>query len=89
MSHHDSCQRFGGMLNIAREGHGMLAIGGLSPRILVFGGYNIDDGNLKTIEAWDDVKETWTIAPYEMETPRGYFGLLATPSSTICNNHEV
>ena len=35
----------------------MLAIGGLSPRILAIGGFNIDDGNLKTIEAWDDEKK--------------------------------
>ena len=77
------------MLNTSREGHGMLAIGGLSPRILAIGGFNIDDGNLKTIEAWDDEKKIWTVAPYSMKISRGHFGLLATPSSTICNNHEI
>ena len=77
------------MLTVSREGHGMLAIGGLSPRILAFGGFNIDGGNLNSIEAWDDDKKIWTLAPYEMKMSRGHFGLLATPNSTICSNIEI
>ena len=71
----------GGDMNQARESHQMVALEG--DRVLVLGGYNMDDGTLSTIEELSLENWTWSMMDVKMREARSFFSAVVVPEKMV------
>ena len=68
-------------MNQARESHQMVALEG--DRVLVLGGYNMDDGTLSTIEELSLENWTWSMMDVKMREARSFFSAVVVPGKMV------
>ena len=78
--------RYAGNLSVERYAHGMGLVTMYNSSVLIaFGGNNIRDGRIDSVEVWDPNDETWTISDsMKLSRANFYFGYATLPQALIC-----